>query len=630
MSILKQYKILVFTLLFFAILGISRAYSAANRQLWVILGPHQDVLDGNPKMMQKYDNQIKGQIDLLLSNPRIKYAVGNTWNLIHFVRKNPGYLPKIKMLMERESFTSSASWTGFESVWFSGEYIQRNVFYSKKFLKKLFNYDSHWIQFNDVPSYTPQTPQILAKSDVKLMMIHNLRMHYAFNNIPYLNMVGMDGSKVLTSTIAYDELLELLDFLPVNKVKGAIKNTKLFNVSMVQAISDWGVEAEASRRVIGFVGKWNKEYASKTNVNMFIKTPEDFVDFALKKIEKNKISLDEATGICQPWPWKNYGNAFHMSLFASAENLLPTAEKLSSICEILGIDSYPSKKIVKAWENLLCFSDHNASSSYLLQSYCKNAYETSKAIISDKMYKLGSAIKFSPKGIPILFFNPLNWSRKDAVSVEIIVPEKDYSVVQDKNGKIIPSQVLEYNKKHLKILIEIDDIPPLGYKTYYLTKGKEKTDDSKALQTWENHIENAYFSLDSDNRRGVFRIYDKKNGRDILKVNEGGEFFAPEARMFHYRNIIKKWEGVVKPIIKTVFFKSKVVESGPLRAVIRTTGVVDACTVNMDWIIYKNLDRLDINVVVDKKYNFKKLNSLINLPFNISNDDIRIGVAPLL
>jgi len=603
----------------------SLAFSAPNRQLWVILGPHQDVLDGNNEMMAKYDSQIRGQVDLLLTNPRIKYAVGNTWNLVHFVRKNPGYLPRIKTLMERGSFSSNAGWTGFETAWFSGEYIQRNIFYSKKLLSSLFGYDSHWTQFNDVPSYTPQTPQILAKSNVNLMMLHNLRMHYALNNLPYLYMVGLDGTKVLTSTIAYDEFLEMLDFLPASSVKGAIKYSNIFGVSMIQAISDWGVEPDASRRVLTFVDKWNREYAKASGTNLFIKTPEDFADFAIKKISKNKISLKKATGMCQPWPWRNYGNAYSMGLFSKAENMLPVAEKLSSVCEILGLDAYPSKSIVGAWENLLCFSDHNATGSRLLQSYCIRAYETSAAIIDSKMSKLGEAVKFSQDGVPVLFFNSLNWDRSDIVLVDAVVG-KDFSSVVDQRGRRVPSQVVKRDKNKLKILFKVDDVPSLGYKTYYLTKGKEsKTKTS--FQTWENHIENDYFSVDADDRIGVFRIYDKKNGRDLVNVKEGGDFFAPEIRMFHYRYILKKWGGVLKPIIKTVFTGCKVVESGPLRAVIRTTGFLDAYAVTMEWILYNGVDRLDINLSIKRPYNVAKSNSVMNFPLKLSNKNIRTGVA---
>jgi len=622
---IKPGRFAVFLCLIFCFTA-SLAISAPNRQLWVVLGPHQDVLDGNHEMMAKYDNQIKGQVDLLLTNPRIKYAVGNTWNLVHFVRKNPGYLPRIKTLMDRGSFSSNAGWTGFETAWFSGEYIQRNIFYSKKFLESLFGYDSHWTQFNDVPSYTPQTPQILAKSGVHLMMLHNLRMHYALNNLPYLYMVGLDGTKILTSTIAYDEFLELLDFLPVSAVKGAIKYTNPFGVSMIQAISDWGVEADASRRVLTFVDKWNRDYAKANRTNLFIKTPEDFAEFALKKTSKEKVRLKNATGTCQPWPWRNYGNGYSMGVFAKAENLLPIAEKLSSVCEILGLDAYPSKSIVGAWENLLCFSDHNASSSHLLQSYCIKAYETGTTIIDSKMSKLGEAVRFSQDGVPVLFFNSLNWNRNDIVLVEAAVPNKKFASVVDQNGKRVPSQVVKRDKNKLKILVDVGDIPSLGYKTYYITEGKEsKNKDS--FQTWDGHIENDYFSVDADDRIGVFRIYDKKNRRDIVKVKEGGDFFAPELRMFHYRHILKKWGGFLKPIVKTVFTGCKVAESGPLRAVIRTTGFLDAYAVTMEWILYKGVDRLDINVSIKRPYPLIKINSVMNFPLKFSNKNIRTGVA---
>ncbi len=621
---LKKRTFPLFILLFLFLCSSAAFATKANRQLWVILGPHQDVLDGAKKWMDKYDHQIRTQADLLMRNTRIKYSVGNTWNLVHFLERNTSYTPVIKNLMKRGSFSSSAAWTGFEPSWFSGEFVQRNVFYSKKYLSSKLGYDSHWTQFNDVPSLTPQISQILAKSDVHLMMIHNLRMHYALNNNPYLYMVGLDGTKILTSTSDYDEALDLLDNLPVSVVRGSIKNTAKFGVSMLQAISDWGVEADASQRVLNSVNKWNKQYADKERTSLSIKTPEDFVNFALKKLPD--VSLNSATGFTSPWPWMNFGNAYAMGVFAKAENLLPTAEKLSSICEILGFGKYPQSRIKKAWTNLASFADHNLDGTPLRLSYCTNAYNTSTEIVQKKLDVLGSKIKFLQDGVPVMFFNPLNWYRSGVVLVEANVPDKSYRAVIDQEGKEVPCQVLGYTNKRLRLLVDVKDVPPFGYTTYYISNSGGNKTSSSGLRTWENHIENRFFSIDADVKRGVYKVYDKKNRRDIVDIELGGDFFAPEARMFHYRHIQKRWTGY-KPIIKTVFTEVKLAEEGPLRAVIRLKGFLDACPITMDWTIYRDYDHIDIDVTLDRKYYLNKINTVMNFPFNAGNRSLRIGVA---
>ena len=57
-------------------------------------------------------------------------------------------------------------------------------------------------------------------------------------------------------------------------------------------------------------------------------------------------------------------------------------------------------------------------------------------------------------------------------------------------------------------------VPSKGYRTFLLEEGEEKCEDH--IQVSESHMENAFFSIDLNEKGQFISIYDKRAARELL------------------------------------------------------------------------------------------------------------------
>ena len=58
------------------------------------------------------------------------------------------------------------------------------------------------------------------------------------------------------------------------------------------------------------------------------------------------------------------------------------------------------------------------------------------------------------------------------------------------------------------------EVPSKGYRTFLLEEGEEKCEDH--IQVSESHMENAFFSIDLNEKGQFISIYDKRAARELL------------------------------------------------------------------------------------------------------------------
>jgi alpha-mannosidase len=301
-----------------------------------------------------------------------------------------------------------------------------------------------------------------------------------------------------------------------------------------------------------------------------------------------------------------------------SEIKLTNAEKFSSLSNLLYKGKYRSDDLEEAWQGVMLNQFHDLLPGSGIREIYIDAMKTYHHSLEIADFTSDEALKnisqnintsFVKDGKPVVVFNPLSWSRKDVVQLEL--PEGDlnsYSVYNS-DGKEIPSQMVNEDIYKNKILFIAADVPSYGYKVCYLKKQTKPSLTDNVLASG-NVIENEYFKITVDPDSGWIKsIYDKENGKEILS-GEGNRLQLLEDKPTAWDAWNIGWTGVGYPMN---FKKIELKENGPVRTVLSVyhdylkPGVVkDFPTPNFpnsffrqDIILYKGIDRIDFHADVD-------------------------------
>jgi alpha-mannosidase len=180
------------------------------------------------------------------------------------------------------------------------------------------------------------------------------------------------------------------------------------------------------------------------------------------------------------------------------------------------------------------------------------------------------------------------------------------------SGLEIPYELIDQD-----IVFIAEDIPSIGYATYYLRKtrtARAKPD----MKIGKDFLENEYLRVVLDAKTGnIASIFDKVNKKEILEQGKGGnvlEIFEDIPSEFDAWNIGytgKEWkiEDVKSLSIKT---------QNPYRVSLRVERAFGDSTFTQDLTLLKGVPRLDIENTIDWKESHRLLKAAFNLA--VKND----------
>ncbi|MGQ4874351.1 MAG: alpha-mannosidase [Promethearchaeia archaeon] len=139
--------------------------------------------------------------------------------------------------------------------------------------------------------------------------------------------------------------------------------------------------------------------------------------------------------------------------------------------------------------------------------------------------------------IPLIVYNPLPWPRRDIVFFNVgTLPKKDaheclepIRIVDINNNEIITQSVkIPPIPRYKQVFMDsyrfsfIADVPPLGYKLYFLKLEEPKftaNNAEKEFKINDNSIENEHYKLEIS-EKGIISLLDKKSGKIFEKFCE--------------------------------------------------------------------------------------------------------------
>ncbi len=216
------------------------------------------------------------------------------------------------------------------------------------------------------------------------------------------------------------------------------------------------------------------------------------------------------------------------------ERRLTAAEKLSVLGAWLGMPGDP-EGLWRAWEPVLFNETHDLASGVMTDHVYEDTvrgYDFSRRLADERiaagLETLASQIDTSGEGAAVLVFNPLGWSRSDAVEVTVGFDDPGVAglTVLDPEGREVPSQRIESTRygdgglKTARIAFIAREVPALGHGVFHVVPRNEpgppeaQPSDSLAL-------ENDLYQLTIDKTTGALTSLQVKAGNWEVLAGRG-------------------------------------------------------------------------------------------------------------
>ncbi len=479
----------------------------------------------------------------------------------------------------------------------TGESLVRQILVGKRYFQKNFGVDVRIGWNPDSFGYNWQLPQIYKKSGIDYFVTSKLLWAHDFTTFPYKLFwwQSPDGSRVLTyfphhygSAMDADSLgTDLSIWMP--SIYG--QNTKIQPEMMhLYGVGDHG--GGPTRAMLDHATKLMAPDA------IFPKFEFSFAGDFFADLEKKLPAMQVPT-----WDDELYLET-HRGVFTTqaetkrrmrrAEEQILNAEKFASLATLYG-RAYPQSDLELAWKNLLFDQFHDV----LPGSGVAVNYVEAKRNLDDVGRIAGAATRGALReiaahadtqgdGVPVMVFNSLCWPRTEVIESEAQLPASAGQIeVVDSAGKPAKSQLLSIDPEtHRVRFLLLARTPALGYQTYFVRAAVQTPLIHSSLKTTTDSIENEFLRLHVDSHTGCMTaLIIKRTDINALAPSEtdtGGpkssicgnllQAFVDKPKLMGVWNL-DAWN------IDADFEKQrwdleradevKLVESGPLRAVLR-------------------------------------------------------------
>jgi alpha-mannosidase len=283
-----------------------------------------------------------------------------------------------------------------------------------------------------------------------------------------------------------------------------------------------------------------------------------------------------------------------------AENLLQRAEKWSAVAYSLDLQDYPLAELTEAWQLLLFNQFHDT----LAGTSIEPAYDDARDQIGHATSLAGLAfnravqsiarridIPFVEDTFPLVVFNPHPWRLRADVELEFNWFKADGLRLADDVPLQLTRSLTTMSSNRARLVFPAD-VPPLGYRVYRIERGAE---ERPPLAATETTLENDHVVLELDPASGrIARLVHKASGADVAGagahatvVNDLSDTWGHEVDA--YDDVIGEFGAA----------SARLVENGPVRAVIRVESSYGASTLREDYILSAHAQHVDVVVTLD-------------------------------
>ncbi len=643
-SALRSAVVLIASLLILPVLA-----GAAASDVYIVPFSHLDLFWAGTReeCLSRGNRIITKAVQMAVRYPQFRFLLEDEVFVANYVETHHGSpeLEQLKRLVKEGRIELAPKWAAILQNMPRGEAHVRNMVYGKRYARDLFGVDPLVANLGDLPGYTSQFPQILARSRVPYMVM--TRMGPADKSLFYYK--APDGSRVLVwntlkgygwgTFITSKKLTDEQKRERFEKDLADVRKTTDGPILMNWGTDLWAPAADLVPSVEAF------KPAPPTR--LIFATPTEF----FRAAEKTP-SIPETSGEI-PHAWANI-LATLVSLWPpamAATDTLITAEKFAAISHALGYGGYPQQEFETLWQKVLEAMDHNnyGQGGFFGDSrkleYANMASLRGNEILRDSIRNIAERVRSPfPRSAPIVVFNPLNWNRDDLVRTHVSVygdaspgDIDDYRRgmrLVDEAGTSVPFYVEQSSgtvSRGLELLFLARAVPSLGYKTYFIVPA-DKPDtfpnaseiklDADELQPKRvigaDQLENEYYRVAVDRATGRVTVFDKELSRIVAKDME---IVASEERG---GNSLSEEVPSGRTIVNTVT-RVEIEENNPVRTIVRVQGDLGGVPVAQRLFLYRGAKRVDLENTVDWKPG-RLLRIEQAIPYEHPDAQIRYGI----
>ncbi|GMU92004.1 MAG: alpha-mannosidase [Candidatus Hydrogenedentota bacterium] len=516
------------------------------------------------------------------------------WIKTHY----PGLYARIKHRVKEGRWElCGAPWIEPDHNMPAGESLIRQYLYGNRFYEREFGKRSHIAWVPDSFGYTWSLPQIMRKAGLTAFVTTKIDWSQ-FTEFPYsmFEWEGADGTRIFA-------LMPPLNYNGNPVPRECIAQWNRFKqkefVDELPFAYGWGdggggptmAMIEHGRRLKNVVGVPRCEFGRLSDC-----------------VERMRLKTKDK-------PLPVYNGELYLELHRACQTTQSRTKRNNRVCEVMLRDTeflgamahlhggtYRHARLWDAWKIVLTNQFHDIlPGSSITEVYTQNekeyqeARQTITALRDEAIRTLVKSIDTSGAGGPIVVFNTLSWVRDGAAQLRVKRPSRSISVLAP-NGDPVPHQWVGRDT----LLFQVDGVPPLGHAVYRIVRSKDAVPQNGMLKVSARGMENDALRIRIDTSGCLSSVYDKLEGREILPRGARGnmlQLFDDRPHLHDAWDIDHNFERTMWEPGRAECIK--VVEEGPVRAVVRVVRRTARSTITQDIRMYTNSTRLDFATTVD-------------------------------
>ena len=579
---------------------------------------------------------IESVLKMIKEHPGMVYAMSAAQAYKWTERYYPDLFAQIsRKIASGEWEVVGGSWAEHNTNIPSGESLVRQHLYAKRYFKDKFGVDVKTGWLPDSFGFNWNLPQIYHKCGIDYFVTFKLQWQIDRNDppVPFPYHLfwweGPDGSRVLSflTVGSYNGNVQPEQMLEGLKTLEATHHVDKLLVLYGQGDHGGGPMPDMMDRAVKLMH--DPDYPTVR----FIKGVDYFKEIQALPQSKDFPVVDDELYV------KTHRGTFTTDSQVKRDNrqcevLLMNAEKFSLLASHFG-QPYPQERLQDLWEKVLFGQVHdNIDGSAAAEVYRDAATDygdiryAGGKLLNAALNTIAKHVNTQGEGRAVLVFNPLPWERTDIVSLDAgyFAGLKQFKIV-DASGQAAPYQ-LEGDGG--KALFFAENVPGMGYKEYRVAPSEQQPEFSTDLTvsglTLANSLVEVVIDPDSGNLKSLkkkgmaINFLREDNPSAALEVWEDKPANAPGGEPAWNINLgadnkLDKAESV------------KVVETGPLRAVVRVKKSFGESAFVENIVLYSHADRVDFELSVDwhEKYRFAKAAFPLNLKSVYATYEIPYG-----
>lgn len=558
---------------------------------------------------EKARRTFSTMLNLMRQFPEFRY-VHSTPQLYKFIKQDdPALYERVKEQITNGRWeVAGGSWVEMDTNIPGSESLVRQILFGKRFARQEFGLDCKVLWMPDTFGFSWVLPQLMKKSGLEYFA--SSAIHWSrFNRFPHdtFHWRGMDGSEVLVTFFTapgetiknhynYNGLAAPYDV----KVAWEHYREKEFNQELLMPFG-WGdggggptpemiQSIHFMENIPGLPG------VHTGNVEPYFERLAEQLKDKSVPVWDGELYQEQTHGVYTSQAFIKRANRQAETLYHDTEWLCALADTLTDG------NAYPRRELNSGWEMLLHNQFHDVlpgtSIRQVFEDCCRD-YECINEIGSyateDAKKRICSQVRSQTGSVVV--FNPLAWKRHDLVQIawsELL----EGKTILARDGKPLLTQLV-YEGEEKQLLVEVNDVPSLGYQAFQLSDTTPASQpETLQITITPTLLENRFYKITLNQSGQILSIHDKIHAREVLKKPGnilqlfedrpiGGE--AWQMDIFYLEKL-----QVVDDLQEAV-----VEETGPLRGTLRLTWQFADTTLTQRITIYHNSRRIDFRNTLD-------------------------------